>query len=214
MISRTFSTRDHFLYKRDDMPNIDNSNGYEEVAAHYLAGRGRAVGGIGAATVAEWSRTLPPAATVLDLGCGPGVPISQVLIERGFLVHGVDASPTMVAVFRDQFPGVPVECAAVEDSDFFGKEFDAVVSVGLFFLLDEQAQLQLIEKIAGALRSGGQLLFTAPKQICSWTDGMTDRTSFGLGIDIYREALEAHGLSLVGTQLDEGENHYYIARKT
>jgi SAM-dependent methyltransferase len=196
------------------MPNIDCSNGYEGVAADYLAGRGRAVGGIGAATVAEWSRTLPRAATVLDLGCGPGVPISQVLIERGFLVHGVDASPTMVAAFHDRFPDVPVECAAVEDSDFFGKEFDAVVAVGLFFLLDEQAQLQLIEKIAGALRSGGHLLFTAPRQICSWTDGMTDRTSFGLGLDAYREALQKQGLSLIGTAVDEGENHYYIARKT
>jgi len=196
------------------MAGIDKSNGYEEVAAVYVAGRGRAVGGIGAATVAEWSRTLPPAATVLDLGCGTGVPISQVLIERGFLVHGVDAAPTMVAAFRDRFPDVPVECAAVEDSNFFGKRFDAVVSVGLFFLLDEQAQLQLIAKIAGALRSGGQLLFTAPRQICSWNDGMTDRASVGLGFDVYRDALEAHGLSLSGTQTDEGENHYYFARKT
>jgi SAM-dependent methyltransferase len=196
------------------MAGIDKSNGYEEVAAVYVAGRGRAVGGIGAATVAEWSRTLPPAATVLDLGCGTGVPISQVLIERGFLVHGVDAAPTMVAAFRDRFPDFPVECAAVEHSDFFGKKFDAVVSVGLFFLLDEQTQLQLIEKIAGALRSDGSLLFTAPRQICSWNDGMTDRASFGLGLDVYRDALEAHGLSLIGTQTDEGENHYYFARKT
>jgi SAM-dependent methyltransferase len=196
------------------MAGIDKSNGYEEVAAVYVAGRGRAVGGIGAATIADWSRTLPSGAAVLDLGCGTGVPISQVLIERGFLVHGVDAAPTMVAAFRDRFAGVPVECAAVEDSDFFSKKFDAVVSVGLFFLLDEQTQLQLIEKIAGALRSGGQLLFTAPRQFCSWTDRMTDRTSFGLGLDVYREALQTYGLSLIGTQTDEGENHYYVARKT
>jgi SAM-dependent methyltransferase len=203
-----------FVYKRGDMAGIDKSNGYEEIAAEYVAGRGRAVGGIGAATVAEWSRTLPPAASVLELGCGTGVPISQVLIERGFLVHGVDAAPTMVAAFRDRFPDVPVECAAVEDSNFFGKRFDAVVSVGLFFLLDEQRQLQLIAKIAGALGSGGQLLFTAPRQICSWNDGMTDRASVGLGLDAYREALQTQGLSLIGTQTDEGENHYYSARKT
>ncbi len=196
------------------MAGIDESNGYEEIAADFLAGRGRAFGGIGASTVAEWSRTLPPAAAVLDLGCGTGVPISQVLIERGFLVHGVDGAPTLVAAFRDRFPDVPVECAAVEDSDFFGKKFDAVVSYGLLFLLNEQTQLQLIEKIAGALRSGGQLLFTAPRQICSWTDAMTGRTSFGLGLDAYREALQRHGVALMGTQVDEGENHYYVCLKT
>ena len=80
--------------------------------------------------------------------------------------------------------------------------------------LKADARWQLIERIAGALPSGGHLLFTAPRQICSWTDGMTDRTSFGLGYEVYREALQRHGLSLIGTQLDEGENHYYIARKT
>jgi 2-polyprenyl-3-methyl-5-hydroxy-6-metoxy-1,4-benzoquinol methylase len=64
---------------------------------------------------------LSAGATVLDLGCGTGLPISQALIERGFNVYGVDASPTIVAVFRANFPNTPVECAAVEDSDFFGK---------------------------------------------------------------------------------------------
>jgi SAM-dependent methyltransferase len=199
--------------KRDDMTGIDKSNGYEDVAAEFLAGRGRAVSSIGASVVAQWSRALPPAAAVLDLGCGTGVPISEVLIERGFLVHGVDAAPTLVAAFRDRFPGVPVECAAVEDSDFFGRKFDGVVACGLFFLLDAQAQRQLIEKIAGALGNGGQLLFTAPTQNCSWMDRMTGRASFGLGLDVYREALEMNGLTLIGTQVDEGENHYYITQK-
>lgn len=56
--------------------------------------------------------------TVLDLGCGTGVPISQVLIERRFKLYGLDASPTIVLAFRTRFPGVPVECADVEDSGF------------------------------------------------------------------------------------------------
>src|ERR1700746_2401561 len=131
------------------MTTNDKSNGYEDVAAEFLAGRGRAAGGIGTSVVEEWSRSLQRAAAVLDLGCGTGVPISQVLIERGFLVHGVDAAPSLVAAFRDRFPDTPVECSAVEDSDFFGKKFDGVVACGLFFLLDEATQRRLIEKIAG-----------------------------------------------------------------
>jgi cyclopropane fatty-acyl-phospholipid synthase-like methyltransferase len=89
--------------------------------------------------VAEWSQTLPSGATVLNLGCGTGVPISQALIERGFKVYGVDASPTIVAAFRARFPSVPVECAAVEDSDFFARTFDGVVAWGLFLLLDAES---------------------------------------------------------------------------
>ena len=90
--------------------------------------------------MADWSQTLPSGARVLDLGCGTGSPISQALIERGFNVYGVDASPMMVAAFRARFPGVPVECAAVEDSDFFSRTFDGVVAWGLFFLLDVEVQ--------------------------------------------------------------------------
>jgi cyclopropane fatty-acyl-phospholipid synthase-like methyltransferase len=157
---------------------------------------------------------LSAGATVLDLGCGTGVPISQALIERGFNVYGVDASPTIVAAFRANFPNVPLEWAAVEDSDFFGRTFDAVVAWGLLFLLDAEVQRRLIAKVAGALRSGGRLLFTAPRQSCSWRDPMTGRTSISLGQEAYRKALEAEGMSLVGTHCDYGENHYYFAQKT
>ena len=101
------------------MASANKSNGYEDVASVFITGRGRNSSGVGASVVAGWSQTLPGGGTVLDLGCGTGIPISQVLIERGFKVYGVDASPTIVAAFRARFPGVPVECADVEDSDFF-----------------------------------------------------------------------------------------------
>jgi hypothetical protein len=50
-------------------------------------------------------------------------------------------------------------------------------------------------------------------QSCSWADAMTGRTSISLGHEAYRNALEAEGMSLVGTHRDEGENHYYFAQK-
>ncbi|HXM69077.1 MAG TPA: class I SAM-dependent methyltransferase [Candidatus Acidoferrum sp.] len=164
--------------------------------------------------MADWSQTLPERAAVLDLGCGTGVPISQALIERGFNVYGVDASPSMVAAFRAGFPTVPIECAAVDDSDFFGRTFDGVVAWGLFFLLDIEVQRRLIAKVAAVLSGGGRLLFTAPSQSCSWADAMTGRTSISLGQEAYRNVLEAEGMSLVGTHRDEGENHCYFAKKT
>lgn len=195
------------------MLKSDKSNGYEAIAAHYIGGRGRGHGGIGAAEVAEWARTLPDDAAVLDLGCGSGIPISEVLIERGFAVYGVDASPSMVAAFRANFPGVPVECAPAEESAFFNRTFDAVVSWGLFFLLEEETQRQLITKIAGALQPGGRFLFTSPEQICSWADAMTDELSLSLGYEAYKAALEAEGMVLTGTRRSVGDNFYYFAEK-
>lgn len=192
----------------------DKSNGYEQVGSVFIAGRGSGKGvGIGASVVAQWASTLPPEATVLDLGCGTGDPVTRIFIERGLKVHAVDASPSMVAVFQARFPGVPVQCAAAEESDFFGLRFEAVVSWGLFFLLEEGIQRKLIAKVADALRQGGEFLFTAPRQRCSWRDAMTERISVSLGHEAYQTALEAHGMRLGGTGSDEGENYYYFAHR-
>jgi cyclopropane fatty-acyl-phospholipid synthase-like methyltransferase len=191
----------------------DKSNGYEGIASSFIAERGNNNSGIGASVVAQWAQTLPAGANVLDLGCGTGVPISQVLIRRGFIVYGIDASSSMVAAFRGRFPTVSVECAAVEDSTLFCRTFDGAVAWGLVFLLAVEVQRSLISKVAGVLQPGGRFLFTAPSQSCSWSDAMTGRTSVSLGQEEYAKELAAQGMSLLGTADDEGENHYYFAQK-
>src|SRR5512138_3348368 len=109
----------------------DRSNGYERVALEFLAGRGRAPStAIGVSTVRNWARTLPTGATVLDLGCGSGLPITKVLVDEGLEVYAIDASPTLVQAFRSNHPQIPVICEGVEDTKFFGRTFDAVVAWG------------------------------------------------------------------------------------
>lgn len=49
-------------------------------------------------------RRVPPGGTILDVGCGTGEPIARYLIERGFRVVGVDASPRMIELCRSRFP--------------------------------------------------------------------------------------------------------------
>lgn len=194
----------------------DPSNGYDAIADEFLAGRGdrrTREDAIGVATVRAWARTIRPGGAVLDLGCGPGDPITHVLIDAGLAAHGVDASPHMVSAFRSRFPGVPVECSSVERSDFFGREFDGVIAWGLLFLLPADAQERLIPKVAHALARDGRFLFTAPAQVCEWRDAMTGQQSHSLGADAYRGLLETAGLILIGEAEDEGENHYYFARK-
>jgi hypothetical protein len=47
---------------------MDPSNGYERVAAEFLAGRGRAPStAVGTREVRDWARTLPLGAAVIDL---------------------------------------------------------------------------------------------------------------------------------------------------
>lgn len=177
------------------------------MAARFLAVRS----GVGVATIRTWARSLPPGAVVLDLGCGSGVPVSGALIEDGFDVHGVDASPGLVATFSRRFPRAPVACEPAEESEFFGRTFDGVVAVGLVFLLPAPTQRLLIRRVASALRPRGRFLFSAPEQECRWVDTLTGRTSLSLGAEAYREVLTTVGLALIDTYVDEGGNHYYSA---
>ena len=194
----------------------DGSNGYDEIAGIYVAGRGtrpRVGDAVGAAVVRGWAQDFPPGATVLDLGAGPGEPSTRILREAGLATYAVEASSTMVAAFRERFRGVPIEHCTVEASGFFGRTFDGVLAWGLLFLLEPGAQALVIEKVGRALEPGGRFLFTAPKEPFEWLDGMTGRPSRSLGAEAYGRLLRDAGLTLVNEAEDEGENHYYFVEK-
>lgn len=193
-------------------PADDPANGWDAIAADVDRERERTR--VGAAVLARWARDLPKGATVLDLGCGGGEPVSRVLVEAGARVAGVDASPRMVACYRARFPGHDVECAPAETAAMLarpGRPFDAVVAIGLVFLLDEAAQRTVLDRAARALAPGGRLLFTAPWQAATWIDRSTGRESRSIGRDAYATLLAQRGLRLVETLVDDGENHYYSA---
>ena len=190
---------------------VDKSNGYEQLAETYIQARNRS---IGRATVREWSMTLPAGSSILDLGCGHGVPISEVLINDGLAVYGVDASPRLINLFREHFPKAQAECSAVEDSEFFHRTFDAAIAWGLMFLLPADVQRIVIGKVAKALKPGGKFLFTSPQEPLTWLDVLTKRMSISLGVEVYEKIMRANGLTLVGETLDEGDNHYYFVSKS
>jgi SAM-dependent methyltransferase len=192
------------------IPPPDKSNGYEEFAEHFMRARNSR---IGPSNVREWSRSLPRDSSILDLGCGTGVPISLVLIEEGFSVYGVDASAKMIRAFRERFPAAQAEHAAAEDSAFFDRTFEGIVAWGLLFLLPENLQRIVIAKAAKALAPGGRFLFTAQEKRVIWNDSITGRESISLGAAVYDDLLQSAGLIVTGHALDEGENYYYFAAK-
>jgi SAM-dependent methyltransferase len=176
---------------------MDRSNGYERVAVEFLArrGSGRSTG-IGVNHVRKWARTLSHGAAVIDLGCGPGFPITEVLVAEGLKVFGVDAAPSFVEAFRRNLPNVPVICEAVQDSKFFDRTFDGILAWGLMFLLSPEDQRRLIQRIADILVPGGRLLFTSPAEIGFGNDVMTGLESRSLRAEEYRRRLSAVGLSV------------------
>jgi SAM-dependent methyltransferase len=193
---------------------MDRSSGYEAVSVEFLARRGN-IGtrstAIGVREVRKWAKTLPRSSSVIDLGCGPGFPITVVLVDEGLHVFGVDAAPSFVAAFQRNLPGTPVLCEAVQESRFFDRTFDAVLAIGLMFLLKAEDQRHLIRRFAEILVLGGRLLFTATAKPALWNDAMTGLESISLGAEQYRELLRAAGLSVEKEYEDVGENYYFDA---
>jgi len=194
---------------------MDRSNGYEAVAEEFLARRGSSIRstGIGVKEVREWARTLPRGSSIIDLGCGPGFPITAVLVDEELHVFGVDAAPSFVSAFQRNLPGTPLVCEAVQESKLFSRTFDAVLAWGLMSLLQAEDQHRLIQRFAEILVPGGRLLFTSTAKPAAWNDGMTGLASLSLGAEQYRKLLGAVGISVAEEYEDEGENHYFDAFK-
>ena len=198
------------------MGSVDRSNGYEAVSEEFLARRGnsrtRSIA-IGVKEVRKWAKTLPRGSSVIDLGCGPGFPITVVLVEEGLQVFGVDAAPSFVAAFQRNLPGTPVVCESVLESRCFDRTFDAVLSIGMMFLLKAEEQHRLIRRFAEILAPGGRLLFTSSAKPAVWNDVMTGVESVSLGAEEYKKLLGTAGISVVEEYEDIGENHYFDAFK-
>jgi 2-polyprenyl-3-methyl-5-hydroxy-6-metoxy-1,4-benzoquinol methylase len=188
---------------------VDQSLGWDGVAEQFM----RARTDVGAALVCRWAKaSLPAGASIIDVGCGSGVPIAHALVAEGFDVAGIDASPTLIVAFRRRFPDAIAACEAAQQSSFFGRTFDAAIAIGIMFLLSEEDQRALIPRVRNALKPDGRFLFTAPREACEWPDSLTGRQSRSLGAETYQRILAASGLILSACLRDEGDNIYFDAQ--
>ena len=185
---------------------------YDRIADWYVDTRNPEVG---APDLLAFAKLLPRQARVLDAGCGHGVPVSQLLLQQGFQLHGLDSSAKMVARYRANFPGVPTQCEPVEDAHFDEASFDAVVAWGLLFHLCEREQKTVIRRVSNWLAPGGWFLFTSGRTAGERVGEMggIEFRYRSLGVDTYRETLEEAGMHLHDHHTDEWDNHVYIAHK-
>jgi SAM-dependent methyltransferase len=189
--------------------STDSATAYDHYALEFLRARDRQQ--IGKGVAERWAQSLDPGADVLELACGAGDPITRTLVDCGLNVQAVDSSPTLVKRFAERFPGVPVFLDRVQTFDFQQRAFDAVIAVGLVFLLPEAEQLQLFSGVSTALRDGGRFLFSAPVEPGTWDDRVTRHGCLSLGRTRYEAALREAGFRLSARYEDEGRNHYYDA---
>jgi 2-polyprenyl-3-methyl-5-hydroxy-6-metoxy-1,4-benzoquinol methylase len=99
-------------------------------------------------------RSLP---RMLEVGCGTGG-FSRALAERGHEVTGIDLSPEMIRVAREQAgtsQGTSFICGDFMRHSFGNEPFDCVVSIATLHHLDLKAA---VRRMAGLVRPGGLLV--------------------------------------------------------
>ena len=95
-----------------------------------------------------------PGERVLDLGCGTGHLTAQ-LAERGADVTGLDASPSMVAQARQNYPKLNFSLADARNF-YFSEPFESIMSNAALHWIQEPDMAA--KCMAAALRHGGRLV--------------------------------------------------------
>lgn len=190
---------------------MSSASAYEMNALRFLEARESSR--TGAAVVAQWARQLRAGTDVVEIACGGGYPVTQVLVESGANVWAIDASPTLLERFRLRFPSVPAQCSLALESDYFGRKFGAAIAIGLLFLLEESEQVALLHRVSEILLPEGRFLFTAPIETGTWRDTATGHECRSLGRAQYVQILESAGFCVIGTHVDEGKNNHYDVQK-
>jgi ubiquinone/menaquinone biosynthesis C-methylase UbiE len=108
-----------------------------------------------AALVERVSALLPADTSVVDLGCGTGVPTAKILTESGHRVVGVDISEGMLKLARDQVPAAEfVHANFAELPDDFGS-FEAATAFFSLLMLSKADIEKTLDKVAAWLKPGG-----------------------------------------------------------
>lgn len=132
--------------------------GYDRVAHEYARLEGEV----------EWPRmkwlrmllkTIPPGASVLDLGCGSGDP-ADIEIAKEHTVTGVDVSQTQVDLARKNVPDGTFIRADAGSVEFPPDSFDAVVSFYTLEHIPRKEHPGILRRINRWLKRDGHLLIS------------------------------------------------------
>ena len=171
--------------------------------------------------LAALQRQIPVSASVLDLGCGCGIPVAATLASNGHRVTGIDLSEVQITRARRLVPNATFLHADANQVSFPDRTFDAVVSLYALIHMPLDEQPRLISRIADWLRPGGLLLVTTGAQAWSgteehWLGGPVPMWWNHADADTYRRWIIQAGLLIESDEFvpeDDGGHQLFWARR-
>jgi cyclopropane fatty-acyl-phospholipid synthase-like methyltransferase len=150
--------------------------GYDRIADSYLERFGHSA--VRAAKLTEVIERLPAGASILDLGCGAGIPVASQLVTSGFSVTGVDASRGQIERARRNVTEAHFIQADMASVEFASESFDAVLALYSLTHLPKSEHASMIERLARWLRPGGKFLANFGAAEGEWSEEWLGTTMF------------------------------------
>jgi cyclopropane fatty-acyl-phospholipid synthase-like methyltransferase len=167
------------------------SSGYDAIANEFVDWSMKVVDPVRDRLFGEFVAQLQTGATVLDIGCGAGIPWTRALADR-FDVTGIDISPRQIEAARRNVPSATFIEGDVSGASFEEESFDGVIAFYSIAHLPVDEHRPLFDRLARWLRPGGVLLASVPvAESAGWTGDWLATTMFfgSLGADAYRALL-------------------------
>ena len=152
--------------------------GYDKISYNYRTDDGRHMPSDYAGWLAELTPLLPAGSPVLDLGCGCGLPVGQILAPD-YEYTGVDISPVQIERARRLVENGRFLCADMSQLAFPDGNFAAILSFYAIIHLPLAEQPALFADIHRWLQPGGYLMATVGHT--GWTGTEAD----WLGAEMY-----------------------------
>jgi len=100
---------------------------------------------------------------VVDLGCGQGQLVRQLILHGYVNARGIDISPEQVALAHAA--GVAQVALGDYRNGFDGSQIDVVTATDFFEHLTKFEVLEALDRVHAALRSGGVLILRVPNSV-------------------------------------------------
>ena len=144
------------------MSNDLVKNGYNKAADSYLKSKRlfRKEKSRNEEYLVKLTGLLKNGSTILDIGCGSGIPVDKYLVEKGFNVIGVDISERQIELAREKVPEgryEVVDMSLLKQGEY---KVDAVVSFYAIFHIPRKVHGKLLKTINSFLPVGGLMLIT------------------------------------------------------
>ena len=145
--------------------------------------------------------------TILDIGCGTGIPLTKHLVNRGFQVTGLDISTEMIEKARRNVPEATFITEDIVSIDI-NRRYDGILAWDSLFHLPLENQEKTIRKIIRRVSNDGILMFTAGGQEGELVSSMFDTEFYysSLSVDHYERILIEEECEILFNEVDDSRS--------